>query len=192
MDGTDGTDGTDGSVDAAGNGESLAQRICRRVLTTARSIDPKASITSVAQLNEDNDATLVRVAAGDGVNPSSLAALLRSAWPLAQVAVVENYAEGTHEAQVRAIEGGAAQAGESARVGTGLVRLDGHAELGPPIGERGDLWRARRDSHDLVATPLSSRLASLPVLENPREIYRRLRSIATTRNLQAKVRAQDL
>ena len=100
MDGTDGTDGTDGSVDAVGNGESLAQRICRRVLTTARSIDPKASITSVAQLNEDNDATLVRVAAGDGVNPSSLAALLRSAWPLAQVAVVENYAEGTHEAQV--------------------------------------------------------------------------------------------
>ena len=82
MDGTDGTDGTDGSVDAAGNGESLA-RICR-VLTTARSIDLKASTRGAA--NEDNDATLVRVAAGDGVNPSSLAALLRSAcrsrrWP---------------------------------------------------------------------------------------------------------------
>ena len=87
------------AADAVG-GESLAQRICRRVLTTARAIDPGASITSVAQLNEDNDATLVRVATGADVNPASLVARLRSAWPLAHVAVVENYVDGTHEAQV--------------------------------------------------------------------------------------------
>lgn len=81
-------------------GESTAQRICRRVLSTAHSLDAGASVTSVARLQDDNDSTLVRIKAGSGVNPSILADTLRAAWPLAYVGVVENYASGTHEAQV--------------------------------------------------------------------------------------------
>ena len=80
--------------------ESAAQRICRRVLSTAHSLDASASVTSVARLQDDNDSTLVRIKAGADVNPSVLAAALRAAWPLAYVGVVENYASGTQEAQV--------------------------------------------------------------------------------------------
>ena len=84
------------------NEETLTKRICRRVLSTAQSIDATASIASVARLDENNDATLVRVRAGSSskFDPASLVSALRSAWPLAHVAVVENVIEGTHEAQV--------------------------------------------------------------------------------------------
>lgn len=80
--------------------ESAAQRICRRVLSTAHSLDANASVTSVARLQDDNDSTLVRIKAGANVNPGILVETLRAAWPLAYVGVVENYASGTQEAQV--------------------------------------------------------------------------------------------
>jgi hypothetical protein len=81
--------------------ESLAQRVCRRVLRTAQTVDKDASLASVARLDGNAEATLVRVRAGHlSTNPASLAAALRAAWPLAHVAVVENYIEGTYEAQV--------------------------------------------------------------------------------------------
>jgi len=83
--------------------ESLTQRVCRRVLQTAKAVDDTASITSVARVDADYEATLVRLRAGGGAtgsDPAWLASALRKAWPLAHVAVVENVMEGTHEAQV--------------------------------------------------------------------------------------------
>ena len=82
--------------------QTLTQRICRRVLSTAQSVDATATISSVARLEEDNDATLVRLRAGSSskFDPASLISVLRSAWPLAHVSVVENVIEGTHEAPV--------------------------------------------------------------------------------------------
>ena len=82
--------------------QTLTQRICRRVLSTAQSVDATATISSVARLEENNDATLVRLRAGSSskFDPASLISVLRSAWPLAHVSVVENVIEGTHEAQV--------------------------------------------------------------------------------------------
>ena len=89
---------------ADADAESLAQRICRRVLRTARAVDAKASLASVARLDADGEVTLVRVRSGAASsassNPASLASALRAAWPLAHVGVVENFIEGTFEAQV--------------------------------------------------------------------------------------------
>jgi hypothetical protein len=115
--------------------QTLTQRICRRVLSTAQSVDATATISSVARLEENNDATLVRLRAGSSskFDPASLIAVLRSAWPLAHVSVVENVIEGTHEAQVvvpstheqreiaHAIVSRREWAGRMATLGTALV-----------------------------------------------------------------------
>ena len=87
---------------AADDAESLAHRVCRRVLRTARSVDAKASLASVARLDANGEATLVRVRSGitESSSPASLASALRKAWPLAHVGVVENFIEGTFEAPV--------------------------------------------------------------------------------------------
>ena len=57
-----------------------------------------------AQGVADGEVTLVRVRSGAASsassNPASLASALRAAWPLAHVGVVENFIEGTFEAQV--------------------------------------------------------------------------------------------
>jgi len=87
---------------SAADAESLAHRVCRRVLRTAQSVDAKASLASVARLDANGEATLVRVRSGitESSSPALLASALRKAWPLAHVGVVENFIEGTFEAQV--------------------------------------------------------------------------------------------
>ena len=86
-------------VATAGGGEgTLARQLCRRVLSTAKTVDDSARITSVSRWDHDN-ATLLRISAGSGT-PFSLADTLRRVFPLAKVALIENVAEGTTEAQI--------------------------------------------------------------------------------------------
>lgn len=80
---------------------TLAQKLCRRVLSTVHDVDGNASITSVSRWDHDS-ATLVRVRAGEanGGTPFGLVDALKRAWPLARVSLVENVVEGTTEAQM--------------------------------------------------------------------------------------------
>jgi len=80
---------------------SLAQQLCRRVLSTARKVDSDAKITSVSRWDHDH-ATLVRVRASDSQSgtPFHIVAALRQSCPLARVSLVENVMEGTTEAQM--------------------------------------------------------------------------------------------
>lgn len=85
----------------AGRSSTLAQQLCRRVLSTVNTVDDNASITSVSRWDHDN-ATLVRIRAGKAQSgaPHGIVVALRRAWPLACVSVVENLIEGTTEAQM--------------------------------------------------------------------------------------------
>ena len=81
---------------------TLAQKLCRRVLSTVRDVDRNAAITSVSRWDHDS-ATLVRVRAGEansGGAPFGIVDALKRAWPLARVSLVENVVEGTTEAQM--------------------------------------------------------------------------------------------
>lgn len=91
----------DDPVTTAGSGEgtaTLARQLCRRVLSTAKTVDDTARITSVSRWDRDN-ATLLRISTNSGM-PVSLADMLRKVFPLAKVALVENVVEGTTEAQI--------------------------------------------------------------------------------------------
>lgn len=89
----------DDPVATAGGGEgTLARQLCRRVLSTAKTVDDTARITSVSRWDRDN-ATLLRISTNSGT-PLSLADMLRKVFPLAKVALVENVVEGTTEAQI--------------------------------------------------------------------------------------------
>lgn len=95
------------STDAAADGlpeskpSTLAQQLCRRVLTTVQSIDRNASIASVSRWDHDCS-TLVRVRAGETKTnaPLSIVNALQRSWPLARVSLIENVMEGTTEAQM--------------------------------------------------------------------------------------------
>tara|TARA_B110001452_G_scaffold254727_1_gene246540 strand:+ start:5866 stop:6288 length:423 start_codon:yes stop_codon:yes gene_type:complete len=78
---------------------TLTHRLCDRVLSTVRRVDKGASISSVAKWDRD-DSTLVRIKSSDTLYSTALQAALRCAWPLARVTTVENYVEGTTEAQI--------------------------------------------------------------------------------------------
>tara|TARA_B110000444_G_scaffold225464_1_gene229334 strand:+ start:872 stop:1345 length:474 start_codon:yes stop_codon:yes gene_type:complete len=77
---------------------TLAQQLCKRVLSTVRDVDADASIASVSKWDHDCS-TLVRVRAGRGAAFGILDAL-KSSWPLARVSLVENVMDGTTEAQM--------------------------------------------------------------------------------------------
>ena len=81
-----------------GAGTTLARQLCRRVLSTAKTVDDTARITSVSRWDRDN-ATLLRISTNSGT-PLSLTDMLRKVFPLAKVALVENVVEGTTEAQI--------------------------------------------------------------------------------------------
>ena len=84
----------DDPVATAGSGEgTLARQLCRRVLSTAKTVDDTARITSVSRWDRDN-ATLLRISTNSGT-PLSLTDMLRKVFPLAKVALVENVVEGT-------------------------------------------------------------------------------------------------
>ena len=76
---------------------SLAQQLCRRVLTTVHAVDGDATIASVSRWDRDQ-ATLVRVRAGG--TPFGVVDALKAAWPLSVVSLVENVIDGTTEAQM--------------------------------------------------------------------------------------------
>jgi hypothetical protein len=79
---------------------TLAQQLCRRVLATVRVLDASATITSVAKWDRD-DSTLVRVRINEeSISSFTLASALRLTWPLAQISLVENFSDGTTEAQI--------------------------------------------------------------------------------------------
>lgn len=80
---------------------TLAQQLCRRVLSTVQNVDRDASIASVSRWDHDCS-TLVRVRAGQGQTgtPFGILDALKQAWPLARVSLVENIMEGTTEAQM--------------------------------------------------------------------------------------------
>lgn len=78
---------------------TLTHRLCERVLRTVRSVDKSASISSVAKWDRD-DSTLVRIKTSNQMYTVGLQAALRCAWPLARITTVENYVEGTTEAQI--------------------------------------------------------------------------------------------
>lgn len=78
---------------------SVADSLCRRVLSTVRSVDSKASITSVAKWESD-DSTLVRLKTSTGSVMTAIQAALRLAYPLASISIVENVIDGTNEAQI--------------------------------------------------------------------------------------------
>lgn len=77
---------------------SLAQRLCRLVLTTAQAADPASRITSVSRWEKD-DSTLLRVRT-TSAGPFAAAEALRKRWPLANVSIVENLVDGYAEAQI--------------------------------------------------------------------------------------------
>ena len=78
---------------------TLTHRLCERVLSTVRNVDKNASISSVAKWDRD-DSTLVRIKTSNQMYTVALQAALRCAWPLARITTVENYVEGTTEAQI--------------------------------------------------------------------------------------------
>lgn len=79
---------------------TLARRLTSRVLGVAQSVDVNARISSVSTW-DSSDATIVRVTSASlGTAGTALIAALKKACPLATVGLVENYAEGTTEAQV--------------------------------------------------------------------------------------------
>lgn len=80
--------------------ESLARRLANRVLQVAHSVDGDARVTSVARWDA-SDATLVRVTTKSlGNTGTALISALKSACPLASVSLVENFCDGTTEAQL--------------------------------------------------------------------------------------------
>ena len=125
--------------------ESAAQRICRRVLSTAHSLDAGASVTSVARLQDDNDSTLVRIKAGSGVNPSILADTLARG----VAARVRGRGRKLRERHARGAGRGPVlvDAARDCTVGGLVARLGGlalDAERRAALGERRHLWRSRR------------------------------------------------
>ena len=76
---------------------TLARRLTSRVLGVAQSVDVNARISSVSTW-DSSDATIVRVTSAS--LGTAVIAALKKACPLATVGLVENYAEGTTEAQV--------------------------------------------------------------------------------------------
>lgn len=78
---------------------TLTHRLCDRVLGTVRTVDKGASISSVAKWDRD-DSTLVRIKSSNQMYAMAMQAALRCAWPLARITTVENYVEGTTEAQI--------------------------------------------------------------------------------------------
>lgn len=95
-----GGSGDDGEVLTAPR-VTMAQKLCRRILTTVQSVDADASISSVSKWDND-DSTLVRVRTSGLATASTslIVGALRAAWPLASVSIVENVVDGTSEAQV--------------------------------------------------------------------------------------------
>lgn len=96
-----GGDGGLGCAPRPNTTTTLAQKLCRRVLSTVQDVDGSASITSVSRWDHDCS-TLVRVRAGEanGGSPFGIVDALKRAWPLARVSLVENVVEGTTEAQM--------------------------------------------------------------------------------------------
>ena len=79
---------------------SLATRLSRRVLEVSKTVDGDARIASVARW-DSSDATLVRVTSKAlGNTGTSLVNALKAACPLASISLVENYVDGTTEAQL--------------------------------------------------------------------------------------------
>ena len=79
-------------------GEHL-KRTCARLLDSVRRVDSDASISSVMQWDTD-DSTMVRLRSSKQGASLDVLRALRQAWPLAQVAMVENMADGVSEAQI--------------------------------------------------------------------------------------------
>lgn len=86
------------AADDRGEATTLARQLCRRVLSTAKTVDDQARITSVSRWDNDNS-TLLRISTQLGT-PVQLAQTLRRVFPLAKVSLTENVVEGTTEAQI--------------------------------------------------------------------------------------------
>ncbi len=77
---------------------TLAERLSKGVLNTARAVDASARISSIARWEHD-DSTLLKVSTDSGT-PFNVADVLRRRWPLATVSIVHNVISGHREAQV--------------------------------------------------------------------------------------------
>tara|TARA_B100000965_G_scaffold307102_1_gene266040 strand:- start:757 stop:1176 length:420 start_codon:yes stop_codon:yes gene_type:complete len=78
--------------------QTLAERLSKGVLNTARSVDASARISSIARWEHD-DSTLLKVST-ESETPFQIADVLRRRWPLATVSIVQNVISGHSEAQV--------------------------------------------------------------------------------------------
>ena len=86
--------------------DSLAHALVRRVLTKARSVDSNVKLSSISEIDETSN-TLMRLRTSVEGDDSSrnatakrLAEVLRCAWPLATVGVVENVLDGGLETTI--------------------------------------------------------------------------------------------
>jgi len=86
------------ATDERNSAQSLAERLCKGVLNTARAVDTSARISSVARWEHD-DSTLLKVSTDSGT-PFNVADVLRRRWPLATVSIVHNVISGHKETQV--------------------------------------------------------------------------------------------
>ena len=86
---------------AAPQASTLPQRLCNSILKCVREIDNEASISTVSKWDHD-DSTLIRIKSSiaGAAQPIALLRALKTSYPLARVTTVENFMDGSTEAQI--------------------------------------------------------------------------------------------